>query len=242
MTKPAITLLLILAAVFVGLFLINAAGNGGGGSILGGNKTLTLSYSDLVKDISADTKDVHKVKTANWQQNSLTGGLNDGEQYVCNVPEKDSPAATQLIDLLRQNPDIDFTFDHPPVTAMVISVLSVIAFPAMILAVIYFLLIRPNQLRGYQPYAFNRVTVQATEANQESGFVDGTPRYTVIFEKTSEGFRAYVPDLPGCIASADTLGQTYDLMTDAISTHLTLLRNRGEPIPEPVSIAMRLPA
>ena len=62
-------------------------------------------------------------------------------------------------------------------------------------------------------------------------------RYAVLFEKTDPGYSAYVPDLPGCIAAGDTLEETAQLMREAIGFHLDGMREDGEPIPEPRTIA-----
>lgn len=62
-------------------------------------------------------------------------------------------------------------------------------------------------------------------------------RYAVLFEKTDTGYSAYVPDLPGCIAVGDTLEETAQLMREAIEFHLDGMREDGEPIPEPTTIA-----
>ena len=62
-------------------------------------------------------------------------------------------------------------------------------------------------------------------------------RYAVLFEKTDTGYSAYVPDLPGCVAAGDTLEETAQLMREAISLHLAGMREDGEPIPEPRTIA-----
>ncbi len=62
-------------------------------------------------------------------------------------------------------------------------------------------------------------------------------RYAVLFEKTGTGYSAYVPDLPGCIAAGDTLVETAQLMREAIGIHLAGMREDGEPIPEPRTIA-----
>lgn len=62
-------------------------------------------------------------------------------------------------------------------------------------------------------------------------------RYTVIYEKTSTGYSAYVPDLPGCVSAGATLDQTIELIREAIQVHLDGLREDGEPIPSPTTIA-----
>ncbi len=60
-------------------------------------------------------------------------------------------------------------------------------------------------------------------------------KYAIIIEKTGNGYGAYAPDLPGCLAAADTLEETGALMREAISHHLELMREHGEPIPAPTT-------
>ena len=58
-------------------------------------------------------------------------------------------------------------------------------------------------------------------------------KYTVVIEKTGNGYSAYVPDLPGCVAAGDTREATEELIREAIVYHLEMLRESGDPIPEP---------
>ena len=60
-------------------------------------------------------------------------------------------------------------------------------------------------------------------------------QYAVIIEKSGNGFAAYVPDLPGCIAAAKTRTETERLIREAIEFHLEGMREDGEPIPEPTT-------
>ena len=60
-------------------------------------------------------------------------------------------------------------------------------------------------------------------------------RYLVIIEKGEASWGAHVPDLPGCIAVAETRQEVTALIKDAIAFHLEGLRDHGEPIPLPVS-------
>jgi len=62
-------------------------------------------------------------------------------------------------------------------------------------------------------------------------------RYAVIYHKTRTGYSAEAPDLPGCIAAAKTLRGTQKLMREAIEFHLEGLRDYGEPIPAPQTVA-----
>jgi predicted RNase H-like HicB family nuclease len=60
-------------------------------------------------------------------------------------------------------------------------------------------------------------------------------RYAVVFEKSGNGFAAYVPDLPGCIAAARTRREVETLIESAIREHLELMREGGDPIPSPTT-------
>ncbi len=62
-------------------------------------------------------------------------------------------------------------------------------------------------------------------------------RYAVIFEKAQNNWAAYVPDLPGCITTGETLEETERNIRQAIEGHLQTMREFGEPIPEPTSLA-----
>ena len=60
-------------------------------------------------------------------------------------------------------------------------------------------------------------------------------KYAVVYEKTPNSFSAYVPDLPGCVATGTTREEVERNMREAIALHLAGLRGEGEPIPEPAS-------
>jgi len=60
-------------------------------------------------------------------------------------------------------------------------------------------------------------------------------KYAVIIEEGENGFGAYVPDLPGCIAAADTKEEVKKLIHEAIEFHIEGLKEDGEPIPKPSS-------
>jgi predicted RNase H-like HicB family nuclease len=60
-------------------------------------------------------------------------------------------------------------------------------------------------------------------------------KYAVVIEKGENGYGAYVPDLPGCIAAADTKEEIKKLIHEAIEFHIEGLKEDGEPIPEPAS-------
>ena len=62
-------------------------------------------------------------------------------------------------------------------------------------------------------------------------------RYLVVIEKEASSFGAYVPDLPGCIAAAQSEEEVRQLIKEAVEFHIEGLRESGEPIPAPSSSA-----
>ena len=61
-------------------------------------------------------------------------------------------------------------------------------------------------------------------------------RFTIILERGPNNFSAYAPDFPGCVAAADTEAETVELMKEALALHIEDMRERGEVIPEAVSV------
>lgn len=59
--------------------------------------------------------------------------------------------------------------------------------------------------------------------------------YVVILEQGDTSVGAYVPDLPGCVAVAETRDEAMQLIRDAIELHIESLRESGEPVPSPHS-------
>jgi len=62
-------------------------------------------------------------------------------------------------------------------------------------------------------------------------------KYTVIFEQARSNWAAYVPDLPGCMSTGKTLEETKANIREAIQGRLETLRQFGNPVPQPASIA-----
>jgi len=60
-------------------------------------------------------------------------------------------------------------------------------------------------------------------------------KYLVIIEKGLNNFSAYVPDLPGCTSAGNTLDEVLAGIREAIQGHLEVMREFGDPIPEPTS-------
>jgi predicted RNase H-like HicB family nuclease len=58
-------------------------------------------------------------------------------------------------------------------------------------------------------------------------------QYAMIIEKGERNYSAYFPDLPGCIATGDTLDEIKQRMREALELQLHGMREDGLPIPEP---------
>jgi predicted RNase H-like HicB family nuclease len=62
-------------------------------------------------------------------------------------------------------------------------------------------------------------------------------RYVMIIEPGDRNYSAYLPDLPGCIATGKTIEEVRQRMREAIELHLEGMRADGLPIPQPTSLA-----
>jgi predicted RNase H-like HicB family nuclease len=61
-------------------------------------------------------------------------------------------------------------------------------------------------------------------------------RYAVVIEKANGNYSAYVPDLPGCVATGRTQDEVNANIREAIRFHLDGLREDGLPIPQPEAL------
>lgn len=61
-------------------------------------------------------------------------------------------------------------------------------------------------------------------------------KFAVIFEKGPTSYGAYVPDVPGCVAAAESLDEVRQLIREAIEFHIEGMREDGDPIPESTSL------
>lgn len=60
-------------------------------------------------------------------------------------------------------------------------------------------------------------------------------KYAVVIEKAKRNFSAYVPDLPGCVATGATIEEVETEIREAIAFHIEGMREDGLPIPDPTS-------
>lgn len=61
-------------------------------------------------------------------------------------------------------------------------------------------------------------------------------KYSVVIEKSADGYGAFVPDLPGCAAVGDTIEEARGLIESVIQMHLQAMRADGDHIPEPTTV------
>ena len=59
------------------------------------------------------------------------------------------------------------------------------------------------------------------------------PKYAVVIEKAPNNYGASVPDLPGCVATAETRDETLKLIREGIEIYIETSIEFGEPVPEP---------
>jgi len=62
-------------------------------------------------------------------------------------------------------------------------------------------------------------------------------RYAVVIEKAEKNFSAYVPDLPGCVATGATVADVEAEIRQAIRFHIDGLKEDGIAVPPPAAIA-----
>ena len=62
-------------------------------------------------------------------------------------------------------------------------------------------------------------------------------RYAIVIEKAPANYSAYVPDLPGCVATGSTVAATEENIREAIRLHIEGMEQDGSPVPKPTAIA-----
>lgn len=66
--------------------------------------------------------------------------------------------------------------------------------------------------------------------------------YAVVIEAAPHNYSAYVPDLPGCIATGDTIEEVTRLISEAMAIHVAGMREDGEIVPAPQTQVAIIPA
>ena len=62
-------------------------------------------------------------------------------------------------------------------------------------------------------------------------------RYAIVIEKAGNNYSAYVPDLPGCVATGATVAEAENEIRLAIRFHIDGLKEDGLPVPTPTTVA-----
>lgn len=62
-------------------------------------------------------------------------------------------------------------------------------------------------------------------------------RYAVVIEKAGDNYSAYAPDLPGCVATAESVAELERELREAIRFHIEGLKEDGLPVPPPSAVA-----
>jgi predicted RNase H-like HicB family nuclease len=65
-------------------------------------------------------------------------------------------------------------------------------------------------------------------------------KYAVVVENAGANYSAYAPDLPGCVATGDTVEETIALMREAMEIHLASMREDGDSIPAPSAVVLEI--
>lgn len=61
-------------------------------------------------------------------------------------------------------------------------------------------------------------------------------KYAIVVERAERNYAAYVPDLPGCVATGTTVEEVENLLREAIEVHIAGMREDGMPVPAPSSV------
>jgi len=138
--------------VFLAIAALSVFSSGSGSFSFAAERKV-LSLSDFYTKLKANTVD-----TADWQQQQITGKLSGdepGKLYKVLVPEVSTPGGAEVMKELKGSKAI-WKLEDPPAINAVMSVISVMVFPIMILLLIYFLVLRPAQMGGNQALSFGR--------------------------------------------------------------------------------------
>jgi predicted RNase H-like HicB family nuclease len=61
-------------------------------------------------------------------------------------------------------------------------------------------------------------------------------KYAIVVERAARNYAAYVPDLPGCVATGITVEETERNLREAIELHVAGMREDGLEVPDPSSV------
>ncbi|MFY9234348.1 MAG: ATP-dependent zinc metalloprotease FtsH [Fimbriimonadaceae bacterium] len=205
MNKAARTLFLSVFVVILAIVLMNSLSPSG---IIGGTKKTDMSAAQLKAEIEKKT-----IRKGTWQQDRIEGTLADGTEFLVRM-DPNHPLAKPIAEaILQYNSPIKQ--EPPPAITGFLSILSMFAFPLLIVALLYFFVLRPAQMGGNQAMSFGRskakrvgetgpkVTFEDVagieEAKQELfeivDFLKNTKKYAALGAKIPKGI--LLTGLPG---------------------------------------------
>lgn len=203
MNKPAKFLVITITLAILVLALFNATGNPG---MLTMSSPKEIGITEFYKELNLDSAEPANVTDVKWQQQEIRAKLRDGGDIVVRVPNEGDPAGVDLMNSMRQK-KVDVKLLAPPVTNGILGLLSMILFPVLMIAALYFFVLRPQMGAGNQAMNFGRsrakrvgetgpkVTFEDVagieEAKQELfeivDFLRNTKKYTALGAKIPKG-------------------------------------------------------
>ena len=191
--------LLSILMVIIAIGILNAIGGSGQG-LMGGPRVNELSQSELMREALAGN-----VLEARWQGNTIEGRFQNNERFRATTTDVNSGASEALNKVLTEKANLKV--EGPPPFQTVLAVLSVIGFPILLIALLYFFVFRPAQMGGNQAMNFGRSRAKRVgenapkitfedvagieEAKQELwevvDFLKNTKKYTALGAKIPKG-------------------------------------------------------
>ncbi|MDX2065432.1 MAG: ATP-dependent zinc metalloprotease FtsH, partial [Fimbriimonadaceae bacterium] len=146
--QPARILIGLILIIAIGVALMNMFT---GAAAFGlGSRTKELSLSSFYKELDND-----QIINVKWQQATLTGQLANGGRYAVKVVDRDSPAANDIAQRIGRS-KVNFEYEDPPVLNSIVGFLGAFILPVLLIAMIWFLVLRPAQMGGNQALNFGR--------------------------------------------------------------------------------------
>ena len=65
-------------------------------------------------------------------------------------------------------------------------------------------------------------------------------KFVAIIKRSGNGYSAYLPDLPGCVAAGATFDETEALIRQGAGYHVEMMEEHGESIPDPTTVAIEV--
>ncbi len=150
MSKAAKTFLILVVTVIGLVVVMNLFSDPASMRLMGGDPPEELAVTELLAKLENK-----EIKNGKWQQLKIAGELANGRTYEARVGSQESQLAPSIVAAFDKA-GLKLNFMDPPPINGVLSVLSFVAFPLMILLMIWFLVLRPAQMGGNQALNFGR--------------------------------------------------------------------------------------